>query len=243
MDEKFYTVAQVASSLSVSDETIRRAIRGGKLKAKMSGREFLVREWDLHTYTLIGESLGIEPSNLTTLSMGYDGAWPGAILFDNYFFGLEVQYQRIVEDETNRAAGIVKQQQELEQRRNNGTPGAPPAYWSFSNKVLFLDIKLYFILAENLRKTVEVTLKSVEDEVFQQIIKSHSELFGNIKKLRGMLEHLADKQISNPKLNGDIGNINNGKFTFGNKEYDYGIDEFRRLRDEMCDFFIMQNYS
>lgn len=242
MEEKFYSVSQVAQLLGVSEETVRRAIRAGKLKARMSGREFEIREWDLQTYGLTGAGPAFEPSNLTQLSMGYEGAWPAAILFDEYFFGLEVQYQRMQEDISNRDAGIAKQQLELKERLAKGIPGAPPPYWSLPNKTLFLDIKLYFVVAENLRKTVEETFRSISNKDFQNLVAKHSDLFRTVKKLRGMLEHLADQQVSNPKIGGDLGNIYNGKFTFGNKEYDYDIDEFRKLRDELSDFFILNNY-
>lgn len=242
MEEKFYSVNQAAHILGVSEETVRRAIRGGKLKARLAGREFEIREWDLQTYSLTGTSPAFEPSNLTQLSIGYEGAWPAAILFDNYFIGLELQYQRIQDDILNRDAGIAKQQTELKDRLAKGIPGAPPPYWSLPNKMLFLDIKLFFIVAENLRKTVEETFKSIADRDFRNIITKHSNLFKTIKKLRGMLEHLADQQVNNPKIGGDLGNIHNGKFTFGNKEYDYKIEEFCQLRDELSDFFILNNY-
>ncbi len=48
MEERFYTVQEVAEKLSVHEETVRRWIKSGKLKAERFGRAWRIRESDLH---------------------------------------------------------------------------------------------------------------------------------------------------------------------------------------------------
>lgn len=51
MDEKFYTVDQIASMLDMHPKTIRKFIREGKLRAKKVGKQWRVTGNDLSIFT------------------------------------------------------------------------------------------------------------------------------------------------------------------------------------------------
>jgi excisionase family DNA binding protein len=47
---KFFTLHQIAELLQMNEQTIRRYVREGKLKAAQFGREYRVREDDLNAF-------------------------------------------------------------------------------------------------------------------------------------------------------------------------------------------------
>ncbi|MCM3176216.1 helix-turn-helix domain-containing protein [Paenibacillus sp. MER 99-2] len=50
LDEKYYDVKQVAKVVDLSEETIRRYIRAGKIKAVRMGRGFRIYESHLNEF-------------------------------------------------------------------------------------------------------------------------------------------------------------------------------------------------
>ena len=55
---QFHTVEEVAERLQVSDQTVRRWVKSGKLKAYKPGREWRVKPSDLETFL---ESRTVQP--------------------------------------------------------------------------------------------------------------------------------------------------------------------------------------
>lgn len=47
---RFYTLAEIAEMMKLNQQTIRKYVREGKLKAALFGREYRVREDDLNAF-------------------------------------------------------------------------------------------------------------------------------------------------------------------------------------------------
>jgi putative molybdopterin biosynthesis protein len=50
VEERFFTVDEVAGSLQVSDQTVRRWVKSGKLAAFKPGKELRIRAADLEEF-------------------------------------------------------------------------------------------------------------------------------------------------------------------------------------------------
>jgi putative molybdopterin biosynthesis protein len=50
VEERFFTVEEVAGSLQVSDQTVRRWVKSGKLAAFKPGKELRIRAKDLEEF-------------------------------------------------------------------------------------------------------------------------------------------------------------------------------------------------
>ena len=50
VEERFFTVEEVAGSLQVSDQTVRRWVKSGKLAAFKPGKELRIRAGDLEAF-------------------------------------------------------------------------------------------------------------------------------------------------------------------------------------------------
>jgi excisionase family DNA binding protein len=262
--EKFYSVSEAAQILGVSEETVRRWIRGKHLVAMRSGREFLISHWHLETFLFTGgEPLYEYPDLLSTCSRGLRNAVPGGWLFDQAYFKLEKQWERIknakvahqkalkqIRDSTRddikklrswigqmvNAQGLADKYQ-LSKEKPAVRTLSP--HWSLIQRVLFMDIHFYFVAGEELRKALEDRLeKDMNDPELSSLVDKYRPIIKSFKKVRGMLQNLADKQITNPKHSGDFGNIDDKGFRFGGKHYGFHMDKVRKLRDELCDYFL-----
>lgn len=260
--DNFLTVSQVAQRLKVSEETVRRWIRSKSLNAVRSGREFLVSEWHLDSFILTGGKPLYENSDLLIYcSLGMHQARAGSFLFDQAYFNVEKQWERIQEDKIQFERGSERQKLEINamtrkteewiQKVKNiktatdysvllsqrPTTNILPNYWSLPLRTFFMDIHFYFVAVEELRKAVATLEKDINQKDFGLIIDKYRAILKTIKKIRGMMEHL-DEQINNPKIKGDLGNFDSKGFHFGNKYYNFYIEDIRKFRNELCDFFL-----
>src|SRR5258708_12338369 len=89
------SVKQAAKEAKVSEETIRRWIRSGKLRASVIGKSFYINPWHLKMLLTVGHSLQADEISLTTAALGLTSAMKGPLLFDNAYFSLETQFHRI----------------------------------------------------------------------------------------------------------------------------------------------------
>src|SRR5260221_253698 len=90
------SVKQAAKEAKVSEETIRRWIRSGKLRASVIGKSFYIDPWHLNTLITLGQNLQADEVSLTSAALGLTGAMKGAHLFDDAYFSLETQFQNWV---------------------------------------------------------------------------------------------------------------------------------------------------
>lgn len=238
MEDKLYTVKEVAVLKEVNEETVRRWIRSGRLRTSKIGREFVISAWDLDTFGYIGDTPSYELSNIGSSSMNYPGAFPFTMFLDDAFFAIEKQWERMQQDNVNIQLGLNRQQQELSERMLIGKPRAPLPYWSIPQRVLFMDIHFYFVCCEKLRKILHESTKSINNIEFTNLVQPYDMMLGKFEVIRGMLEH-PEKQVRNKKIAGDLGNIDDKGFRFGNKHYDFCISEVRTLRTELKDFFVL----
>jgi excisionase family DNA binding protein len=261
--ESLLTVSQVAHRLKVSEETVRRWIRSKSLSATRAGREFLISEWHLESFIMTGGKPLYENSDLlTTCSQGFRPAFLGSHLFDQAYFEVEKQWERIHEDRIQFEKGERREMEELREtqvgieawaKKVEGAHGLfnpsllaerpavkhIPNYWSLPLRTLFVDIHFYFVAAERLHKSTKKLKEDIVDLVFSEIVDRYDSIFKEINEIRRYLEHI-DEKITHPEFRRDLGNIDDRGFHFGNKYYNFYISEIRKLRNELCDFFLLK---
>lgn len=259
---KLLNVSETARLLKVSEETIRRWIRSKSLRAVREGREFLISLWDLESFIITGGKPLYENSDLLLMSgLGFEPARIGSFLFDEAYFKLEKQWQRINEDNTQMIEGVKRQaiegQKEWKTTQewlnkikephnftiksiNERPKFEVKNYWSLPLRTLFTDIHFYFVAAEAVRKSVIDRLeKDIGENEFTLLVNNYRPKLNKFKVIRGMLEHI-DKQVVSPDIGGDLGNLDNKGFTFGKKHYEFYIDDIRKLRNNLCDYFLFK---
>lgn len=260
--DNILTVSQVSQRLKVSEETVRRWIRSKSLNAVRSGREFFVSEWHLDSFILTGGKPLYENSDLLIhCSLGLHPARVGSFLFDQAYFNVEKQWERIQEDKIQFERGSERQKLEISEMTQKTeewvqkvkniktttdysellsqrpTTNNLSNYWSLPLRTFFMDIHFYFVAIEGLRKAVDTLEKDINQKDFSLLIDKYRVILKTFKKIRGMMEHL-DEQINNPKIKGDLGNFDSKGFHFGNKYYQFYIEDIRNLRNEICDYFL-----
>lgn len=253
------SVVEVAKLLKVSEETVRRWIRSKNLQAVRSGRELLISKWHLENFIITGGRPLYENSDLLTIGgLGFRPAFLGSFLFDQAYFKLEIQWQRINEDHLQMIEGLKRQTNEKQKERKKTeewlkkiqNPGGYATvmeerpkfeiknYWSLPLRTLFTDIHFYFVAAELIRKCVINRLeKDIKDKEFTLVVDRYRTKIKKFQAIRGMLEHI-DKQVVSHDIGGDLGNLNDNGFHFGNKYYKFYINDIRNLRNDLCDYFL-----
>lgn len=113
-------------------------------------------------------------------------------------------------------------------------------YWELPITKLFTDIHFYFVAGEQLRKATKKLGKDLDEPKLKELLSKYAKCLNSFKKIRGMLEHLADQQIGNPKVYGDLGNIDDKGYHFGEKYYPFYTDKVRQLQGELCDYFLQK---
>lgn len=258
-NNKLMTVTETAKLLKVSEETVRRWIRSKNLQAVRSGRELLISKWHLENFIITGGKPLYENSDLLTMSgLSFRPAFLGSFLFDQAYFKLEIQWQRINEDNMQMIEGMKRQTIERQEERKkteewlkkirnpNGFATVMEErpkfeiknYWSLPLRTLFADIHFYFVAAENVRKSVIERLeKDIKEKEFTLLVDKYRPKLNKFKTIRGMLEHI-DRQVVSPDIGGDLGNLDDKGFTFGGKHYEFYIEDIRKVRDDLCDYFL-----
>ncbi|KKW02815.1 MAG: hypothetical protein UY36_C0001G0007 [Parcubacteria group bacterium GW2011_GWA1_49_11] len=226
-----------------------------------SGREFLIDEWHLGSFILTGGKPLYENSDLLMESgLGFREAFAGSLLFDQAYFKVEKQWERIQEDKTQFERGLEKQKLGIVEREKKEkewfqkmkdakttnyseslsqrpTGGNFQNYWSLPLRTFFMDIHFYFVAVEGLRKAVDTLERNIGQKDFMSLIDKYRSSLKETKRIRGSLEHL-DEQVNNPKIKGDLGNFDTKGFHFGNKYFQFYIEDIRNLRNEICDYFL-----
>ena len=259
MNNKVFTVAEIAQKLSVSEETVRRWIRKKELRALRSGKEFVISEWELETFLLTGGVPRYDhPDLLLYASLGIANATKGAFLFDHAYVELEKQWERINQDNAQMKIALeelrknvratVDQLQEWNAKvEDTKTPSERykllsdkpnvsfEPHLSLFNRIFFMDIHFYFVAADGLRKAVAKLEAETSDINLGTTIDEYRPHLKSLNEARRHLEHIDERADKG----GDLGNFVDGKgFTFSGKFYDFHIMEMRKLRDDLCDYFL-----
>jgi excisionase family DNA binding protein len=253
------SVKQAAEDAKVSEETVRRWIRSGKLRASVIGKSFYIDPWQLNMLLKLGQNLQANEISLTIAAMGLTSAMKGALIFDDAFFSLEIQFHRIQEDKLNLETGLLRHNKELEQqmiarrewrkRLNNSLsekteklPDMPAVqintrYWLIPQKTLFVDIHFYFVSGASIELAVKKLREEINDQELNEIINKYAKPLKDLNDARNDLEHL-DERIDRVS---ELGNISSdGRYHFNDRYYDLYFHEVRQLRDELCDYLLMK---
>lgn len=213
------------------------------LRVAIKDRAFFLKGWELEILKGTGDMMttyvSSRPSTLSHLTPGYLGLLPWPMLFDITYTKLEIVYERIRDDEIQFNAGIERNMREFDAMVKSQIYGVPPAHSWLPQMKMFIDIEMYFVIAEELRKAVYELKKVIPKAEFQLIIQKHSQMLNTFRRIRGMLQH-PEKEWVNPKNHGDRGMIDDGGFRFGGKHYSFHIEEVRKLKDELSDFFLAE---
>lgn len=252
------SVRRAAQEANVSEETIRRWIRSKKLHASVIGKSFYIDPWQLKTLLTMGQNPLTDEFSLLIAAMGLPSAMDGAILFDNAYFSLETQFQRIQEDKINLEAGLLRQKKEFERDRiarhewlerlhNNvdkkteKLPDMPAIqtynhYWLIPSKTLFVDIHFYFVSGALIALAVRKLQRDVNDPELNEIVSKYAQSLKNLNDARNNIEH-ENKEMERGVF--ELGNISSdGRYHFDGKYYDLHVEEIRQLRDELCDYLL-----
>src|SRR5260221_8520904 len=257
------SVKQAAKEAKVSEETIRRWIRSGKLRASVIGKSFYIDPWHLNTLITLGQNLQADEVSLTSAALGLTGAMKGAHLFDDAYFSLETQFHRIQEDKLNLEAGLLRHNKELEQHRialrewkerlssslgekTEKLPDMPAVptnihYWLLPQKTLFVDIHFYFVSGALIALAVRKLQRDVNDPELNEIVSKYAQSLKNLNDARNNIEH-ENKEMERGVS--EFGNISSdGRYHFDGKYYDLQVEEIRQLRDELCDYLLRKAQS
>lgn len=256
------SVRQAAQEVKVSEETVRRWIRSGKLRARVIGKSFYIDPWHLNTLITLGQSLQTDEISLTSAALGLTSAMKGAILFDDAFFSLETQFHRIQEDKLNLEVGLLRHNKELEQhmialrewreRLSSGLgekteklPDKPVMqpnthYWLIPHKTLFVDIHFYFVSGALIGEAVKKLREEINDQGLNDINIKYGQPLRDLNDARNDLEHMHERidRVS------ELGNISSdGRYHFNGRYYNLYFDQMNQLRDELCDYLLMKAQS
>lgn len=254
------SVKQAAEKVHVSEETIRRWIRSRKLRAIVIGKSFYIDPWQLDVLISTGDDSLSDQVDLVTVSMGLPNVMRGALLFDNAYFSLEVQFQRIKEDYLKTEAGLIRQKKEMEQQmselnkwskriqdRNNLTEKLPDRpsirtnnhYWVHPHKTLFVDIHFYFSSGALIDSALKKLQKDLADKELDEIVNKYQKQLKDLNDARNHIEHL-DERIDRVS---DLGNLINGRYRFDGKFYDLYFEDMKKLKDELCDYLLRKSQT
>lgn len=257
-EKELLSVKEAAKEVKVSEETIRRWIRSRKLHATVIGKSFYIDPWQLEMLIEGGQDLQSEDFDLLTAALGLSTAMKGALLFDQAFIKLEIQFHRIKEDNLNLQVGLLRQKKELEQQlaamnewskhlRNNvqkkieKLPDKPSLrtnnhYWQVPQKTLFVDIHFYFVAGGLIDLALKRLQKDINDDEINNIVNKYSKPLKELNDARNNLEHI-DKEIDRAS---DLGNMSNGLYHFNGQNYDLHFENMLELRKELCDFLLIK---
>ena len=254
IDDTLLSVKQVASRMGVTEETVRRWIRSRKVRAVTKGNAFYIDPWQLSSIEKGSYSSSEDEFDLMTASMGLGEAFKGAILFDNAYFEIELQFSRIQSDNINLQSGLEKQKSELdnqllvmkkwsEKLQSDGLEKMPNRpvinnnnrLWVIPQKTLFADIHYYFIAGAQLDMAVKTIMAKITDPRLTAVTEKYSLPLKELNDARNNIEHLDERmeRISN------LGNIINGDYHFNGQVKRFYIEEIRELRNELCDCLLL----
>ena len=253
------SVKQAAKEAKVSEETIRRWIRSGKLRASVIGKSFYIDPWHLNTLITLGQNLQADEVSLTSAALGLTGAMKGAHLFDDAYFSLETQFHRIQEDKSNLEAGLLRHNKELERHRiarrewrerlssslgekTEKLPDRPAMqastqYWLIPQKTLFVDIHFYFVSGALIGEAVKKLREEINDQELNDIIIKYVQPLKDLNDARNDLEHIYERidRVS------ELGNISSdSRYHFNGRYYELYFGQMNQLRDELCDYLLME---
>ena len=260
--EDLLTVSQVSKMIEVSEETVRRWIRNKELQAFKRGNEFVISRWDIENFLITG---GVptynNPYSILEASLGMKDATKGALLFDNAYFEVEKQWERINKDKVSMNEALqmdrkrMKEEFELsekwhEEMKKNKSPeksrkfsqerqktlyGLPK--WSLYQRMFFMDIHFYFVATEGLRRAVNKLKEKINDRALVSLINKFDTMFKSFNEIRRCLEH-SDERVDKPQYASDFGNFDDLGFSFGGSHYNFDIENIRKLRNELCDYLL-----
>jgi excisionase family DNA binding protein len=176
-EEQFLSLEDVASRLQVSDQTVRRWIKSGKLTAYKPGLEYRIREADLEEFLRAREVRPIAPRRSPfepSLLNGLEEEWPSEMFRRST---LESFFRHL----TLRTETLRKQAEELQ------AAGDGPGLWP-----LFMDAVFLVVAGETIVAEEKENARRAGDE-------SSAE-----RQLRGRVEHRIEDLEEVSKKIGDM---------------------------------------